>query len=317
MKIMKTTIKTLLLVFAVTFFSCQKNDNLSSLTDLSDVQLKSATLTANDVAVESAVEEASYETYFYGEYQHLLRKLAKFKGNGRNLLSGKSNMPYLEGKVPVVSIDTAAAGYPIVISIDYGTGIETKHGRVISGKVEIEISGPKLTDGTTRTVSFIGCSVDTIGIAGGYTETFNGDNTSTRKSTVSSDVTFTLPDGSTIKRSGTKAREWLTGVDTPLDRSDDRIQTTGKTTVVSSTGTYIRQITDAIIHLGDCRYAVQGIVEYTKDGVVIATLNYGDGDCDNLATVTTDGATVEIELKSKGMPRAKTEGVHRGAKKNS
>lgn len=312
---MKTTIKTLLLILTVTFFACQKNDDFSSLTDLTDVQLKSATLAVNDVAVEAVAEVASYETYFYSEYQHLLRGLAHMKGNNRDLFSGRGNMHYMNGQAPVVSIDTAEGGYPIVITIDYGTSTETQKGRVIAGKVEIEISGPKNTDGTTRTINYIDCLIDTVAISGTTVETFNGDNTTTRKSTVASNVTFTLPDGTVITREGTNVREWLEGVDTPLDRTDDRIEISGMMTVTSPAGVYVREITTPLIRLGDCRHAVSGIIDFSKDGTSVATLDFGDGECDNLAELTTDGATVEIELKDKGMPKAKTDGHHKGAGK--
>jgi len=318
---MKTTIKAILVITAFAFFSCDKtgtNEGIDlNTTDLSAMQLKSATLAVNDVAVESVAEEANFETDFYGQYEHLLRQLAHFKGNKGNLLAGKGHFHYVEGQLPAVSIDTAEAGYPITIVIDYGTGIETNHGRIISGKVTIEISGAKDVDGSTRLITYENCKIDLIGIDGISTEIFNGDNLTTRKKTSVSDVTFTLADGTVIDRSGNNVHEWLEGLNTPLERDDDRIQVTGSINFVSSTGdTYSRVITEPLIRLGDCKHPVEGIVSYSKNDLVVGELNYGDGICDNLATLTTDGATVEIELKGEGkMPKAKTEGQHKGGKK--
>lgn len=309
---MKTTIKALLVFVSVGLFSCQQNDEMSSLSDLNELQLKSATIAANDVAVEAAADEATYESYFYGEYERLLRNFAFVKKSKFDLLKGKGKFHYVDGQAPVVSIDTAAGGYPITILIDYGTGIETHKGKVISGKVSIEISGPRKTDGTSRTVKFMACAIDSIGIDGVIKETFNGDNTVTRKSTFESDVTYTLPDASTVTRVGTSVREWLQGLDTPTDRSDDRIQTTGSILVSTSAGDkFIRLIKTPVIRLGDCKYPVEGTIQYTKNGTEFALLDYGSGECDNLATVTTDGTTVEIELKAKGMPKAKHKGHKR------
>jgi len=94
------------------------------------------------------------------------------------------------------------------------------------------------------------------------------------------------------------------------------IQITGSVEVKSSTGdTYTRVITEAVIRLGECNHPVQGIVTYSKNGELTGELNYGDGTCDNLASLTTNGATVEITLKDKGMPKANTEGMHEGGKK--
>jgi hypothetical protein len=320
---MKTTIKAILVITAFAFFACDKtgtNDGIDlTTTDLSVSQLKSATLAVNDVAVESVAEEANFEADFYGGYEQMLRQLAETKGKKSDLLAGKGKFHYVEGDLPVVSIVTATEGYPITITIDYGTtGTETNHGRVITGIVTIVISGAKDTEGSTRTITYTNCTIDGIGINGISTETFNGDNLLSRKITCTSDVTFTLADGTTVlKRVGNDVREWLEGVGTPMERDDDRIQVTGSVEVESSTGdTYSRVITVPLIRLGDCKHPVEGIVTFSKANVVTATLDYGDGTCDNLAVLTTDGVPVEIELKGDGkMPKAKTEGEHKGMPK--
>lgn len=304
---MKTKISILLLILSLAFFSCQKKNDLTTVDQAVSV-LKSATIAVNDVAVESVAQEANYETDFYGEYEHLLRDLAHFKGKKGDLLAGRKDMHYVDGQSPVVSIDTAAAGYPITITIEYGTSTATQHGRVISGTVKIELSGAKNTDGSTQKISYINCTIDSIGINGTSTETFNGDNTTTRKTSNTSNVKFTLADGTVIERIGTDVREWLKGLDTPTDRSDDMIQTTGSIDVKSSTGdSYTRLIKDPLIQIGDCHHPVKGIVQYSKNGSLIAELNYGDGTCDNIAQLTTNGTTVEIELQGK-MPKADLDG---------
>ncbi len=313
LKIMKTTIKALLVILTFAFFSCQKNDVIepSPSTDLNSVQLKSATIAVNDVAVESVSDEANYETYFYGEYEHLLRQLAQTKGRMGNLMAGQTGMHYMNGSAPNVSIDNAAAGYPITITVDYGTGTETHHGKMISGKVVIEISGAKNVDGSTRTISFINCVIDSIGINGKNIETFNGDNLTTAKMTTLSDVNFTLVNGTVISRVGNNVKEWLKGMDTQLERDDDMMQITGTINVKSSTGeNYSRVISDPLIRLGDCNYPVQGIVKYNQNGNEIASLDYGTGICDNLAELTSGGKTVEIVLKDHAMPEAMTDGQH-------
>jgi hypothetical protein len=305
---MKTKILGLLVIFSFVFFSCQKKNDLAT-SDQSANLLKSATIAVNDVAIQSVALEANFETDFYAGYEHLLRQLAHFKGRKGNLLEGKKDMMhYMGGQSPVVSIDTAATGYPINISIDYGTGTATNHGRSISGVVKIEISAAKNTDGSTWKITFINCVIDSIGINGTSTETFNGDNKTTRKMTVVSNATFTLPNGTILERSGNDVREWLKGLDTTTDRTDDMIQTTGSINVKSSTSNaYSRVITEPLINLGDCRHPVSGIVTYSQNGAVIATLNYGDGTCDNLAQLTTNGTTIDIELQGK-MPKADLDG---------
>ena len=298
---MKTKISVLLVIISIAFFSCQKSD-VSSSSDASAALLKSGTIAATDVAVQSASVEATFEADFYAGFEHLLRELSHVKGKKGNLLAGHGGLHYVLGETPVVTIDTAAAGYPITITIDYGTGIETNHGKVISGTVKIAIYGDKNTDGSTREITFENCAIDTIGINGSSIEQFIGDNTTTRKITNNSDVTFTITDGATLIRKGTETSEWLAGLATTEDRDDDKIVITGSITVQNTTDniTYSKTITDGLVKLGDCRDIVSGKVEYSQGAVVIATLDYGDGTCDEVASLTTGGTTTEITLKGPG-----------------
>jgi len=321
---MKTTIKAILVISIFAFFACDKSSTSGgedlTATDLSSTQLKSASIAVNDVAIESVAEDANIEIEFYAGYENMLRQLAHFKGKKGNLLAGMGHFHYVEGQLPAVSIDTAEAGYPITILIDYGAGIQTNHGRVISGKVTIELSGPHDTDGSKRTVTYDNCAIDLIKINGVRTETFNGDNKTTRKITCESNVTFILADGTNLAWNGTDVRDWIAGLDTPKERDDDQIQITGKVLVISTltdvngvvtTDNYSREIIVPLLRIEDCKHPVSGTIELKKNDAT-ATLDYGDGTCDNLATLTTGDATVEIELKDLGMPKAKTEGQHKG-----
>ncbi len=294
---MKTKILVLSLFSAVVFFACQKNDDSSS-TDQSASLLKSATIATSDVAVQSASIESSLEADFYAGYERILRQLSHVKGKKGDLLRGQGAFHYIQGELPTVSIDTATTGYPITIVIDYGDGIETNHEKIIKGKVTIVMNGAKNTDGSTREITYSNCAVDTISINGLSIEKFIGDNTTTRKITSSSDVTFAITNGATFVRKGDETTEWLAGVSTPKDRSDDKVVVTGAISVDNTTDniSYSKTITSGLVKLGDCSYIVSGTVEYKQAGTVIATLDYGDGTCDNLATLTVGGTTTEVTL---------------------
>jgi hypothetical protein len=298
---MKNRILALSAILSLAVVSCQNNDDLENTE--SALLLKSATIATSDVAIESVAQETSYEADFYSEYEHILRKLSHFKGRKGNLLAGKDHNHYVASEMPVVSIDTAAAGYPIYISIDYGDGIETTHGKVISGLVKIEITGVKNTDGSKRIIDFVDCKIDTIAVAGTSTELYNSDNTTTRSIKLTSNVTFTVDDGAVLNRVGNEVRTWTAGLSTAQERNDDVIETSGSVNVTSNDGnTYSKTITKNLIHTGDCHSIVEGVVEYKQNSTVLATLDYGDGTCDNVATLTTGGTITEIQLKN---PKAK------------
>ena len=54
-----------------------------------------------------------------------------------------------------------------------------------------------------------------------------------------------------------------------------------------------------------CDYVVKGKIEYIKNGVVVATVDFGDGECDHIATKTVYGVDKEIKLNKKGKKHKK------------
>jgi hypothetical protein len=62
---------------------------------------------------------------------------------------------------------------------------------------------------------------------------------------------------------------------------------------------YDKVIVDPIVHSQSCDYPVAGIIEFYDNGVLIATIDFGDGTCDDLATKTTDDGTTTFTLKRK------------------
>ena len=63
---------------------------------------------------------------------------------------------------------------------------------------------------------------------------------------------------------------------------------------------YKRNILKPLVKIDGCDYIVEGKIEYIKKGVVVATVDFGDGECDNIATKTVDGVDHEIKLNKKG-----------------
>ncbi|MBN2805702.1 MAG: hypothetical protein JXR22_03510 [Prolixibacteraceae bacterium] len=313
---MKTNTLSIFILLAITLFSCENivTPELSD-TDTNELVLKSAEIAENDILIESVSDEFVVEAEFFAEMEGLLKQLARVKG-GKNLMEGHQGMRYHDGFGPAVSVDTAETGYPVVITLDYGEGVELRNGRIITGLVSIELSAQRGTDGAIRTITYSNCTIDSVGINGVVTETFNGDLLTIRTVNSISAVTFVMADGTVIEREGTHTRNWLAGLDTPEERDDDVIEITGSVTAQTSSGnTWARNIVEALIRTGDCRHHVQGVVEISQNGTLLASLNFGDGACDNLATMTVNGETIEIELQDR-KPKANVEKYRSQGKRN-
>ena len=62
---------------------------------------------------------------------------------------------------------------------------------------------------------------------------------------------------------------------------------------------YKKNILKPLVKIDGCDYIVEGKIEYTKNGAVVATVDFGDGQCDNIATKTVDGVDHEFKLDKK------------------
>ena len=70
-----------------------------------------------------------------------------------------------------------------------------------------------------------------------------------------------------------------------------------KSSNTDNTNTYTKNILIPFEKIDGCDYVVKGKIEYIKDGTVVATLDYGDGQCDDIATKTVDGVDHDIKIK--------------------
>jgi len=304
---MKTPIVLVLFLMVSLMFSCNESSIIDSDTGKELAIEKSSTLAVNEIMMESAIEEGNYEAGFYSETEALLRKIAHINGRHNKLVNWNQSMRYKEGQCPNVSINsTDSVKYPVTITLDYGDSTILKNGRVLSGTIVVEISAPRGTDGATRTITYSNYSVDSVTVNGVVKEVFNVAESVDK--VLSGKLVFTLADGSTIEREEAKTHKWLSGLDTPLDHSDDQLEVTGTVKATASTGeSYKKEITKPLLKTGECRHYVQGEVTVYQNNELLFVLDYGNGECDNQATLTTQGETLTIDLKEK-KPKAERKG---------
>lgn len=287
---MKKYVGFTVLVLSVGLFSCQ-NENEGSQLINEELSEKSTQIAMNEVAMENATTEIDYEVDFYANAELVL---SQWKGMGKHW--GWSNgLRYKLNQCPRLNMEIENGGYPKIITLDYGDSTVLHNGKVLSGVIVIEISGPRSDENYTRLVTYENFGVDSLLINGTAKVTTNRDEDVFR--TFTSDITFTLADGTTIDRTSVREWEWIEGMDTELEQNDDMVQITGYTNAVTSDGDeYKKEIVEPLIRMRDCRYIVQGVVEITLNGELVSSLDYGDGECDDVAILTQDGETAEVDL---------------------
>jgi len=108
-------------------------------------------------------------------------------------------------------------------------------------------------------------------------------------------ITFT--DGKTYTRNFTRTRTWVAGFDTPYYVWDDVFEVTGNSYGINRNGNaYTHTIMNPLRIERACRFIVSGTTEVLVNDKTI-TFDYGDGTCDNLATITYNGQTKEVKLR--------------------
>jgi len=205
---------------------------------------------------------------------------------------------------PIIYVDHNDSTYwPKTVTIDFGTdGCEGPWGTIRKGKIIIHITGRYLREGSVRTVTLVDFSVNGFQVEGTRTTTNEGRNDDEFLvfSIVLEDGKVTTPEGIEITRGFTRTRTWIEGEQTPRWRWDDKYLIDGEATGINRLGkTYTRTIIEPLLVATSCRWIMSGTVEIQPEDRSLILLDFGTGECDDLATVTVDGVTEEITLKGK------------------
>lgn len=266
----------------VTLISCKKD---TSPLDQNTINL----------ADDEAVSEAVFEDLF-NSVDNATIALDEVMKNG----DYKSDFLVTEDKCPAVSVENPETGiWPKVITIDYGSGCTGFYNHTRSGKIIVEVTGPRRLEGSRRRVTFDNYYFNGIKVEG--VKVFENLGANENQNFVIS-VTLTngrlvLPDGKTIERTVDHKREWIAGFMTP-NLWDDECLVTGSATGKNAEDiTYVRTISTPLHWKRVCEFIVSGIIEIEREGEEAFNLDYGDGECDNKALVSRGEESKEIELR--------------------
>ncbi|HKI89452.1 MAG TPA: hypothetical protein VKA38_10510 [Draconibacterium sp.] len=287
---MKKLIGLSIIALSVILFSCN-NEKVTNPANDEVLTEKAAQITLNEAEMESASLEVNYEVDFYANAEV---RLCNGFGMGK-LWKWGNHLRYRINNCPLVNIESETGGYPKTITLDYGDSTVLRNGKVLSGVVLIEISGPRSSEDYTRLITYQDFGVDSVLINGTASVAFTKGEDVFR--TFESTIIFTLADGTTVNRESVRQWQWIEGMNTDVDQTDDMIQITGYTNAETSDGdVYKKEIVDPLIRIRDCPYIVQGVVDISMNGDLISSLDYGEGECNDMAILTKDGETYEVEL---------------------
>lgn len=196
------------------------------------------------------------------------------------------------------TVTVSGDGFPKEIVIEYGEGCTGRRGLEKRGTITIQMSDTILVAGATYTITTENLTVGERSMERTATVTNEGQNGDGNWviSSVSSSTTSFERDGENyvIVREKSVTNEWMSGFDTPEIEDDQLVRNGTGTITVNDELKFNRIVSD--LHIDrSCMYPLSGTVEITKDGEAL-NIDYGDGECDNIAVVTKDGESEEIEL---------------------
>jgi hypothetical protein len=280
---MKTKILGLLVVCGLSLLSCQKED-LGSTADEAKVNAK-IDLANDDVSdlVENAYDATA----------------ANASGRGLESANSQSNLPACATVTRNPTFGTAVqVGQTVTKTIDFGTvGCPMANGNVLRGQIIVSFVYQPTAASQTINYEFVNFYHNNIKIVGNknFTRTFEQNLPVV---VMNMDLTATFPDGRMFDRVGTRTRRITAGYDTPL-LSDNVYQVTGNwTTTYPNLADQVSTITSPLIVKMSCALTskpliVQGVITFERPAQT-STLNYGSGDCDNLAVFTINGNAYNI-----------------------
>lgn len=196
-------------------------------------------------------------------------------------------------------------GTEVTKTITFGTeaeGCTLANGNVVKGTIIVTFTYQPGATSHTINYQFVNFYHNLIELNGNrtFTRTLNPE-TQIPIVVMNMDMTAAFPDGRTFTRIGTRTRTIIVGFDTPNILSDNIYQVTGNwTTTFPNTNIQTSTITTPLLVKMSCIAAnkpllVQGVITYERDDNS-ATLDYGTGDCDNLAVYTINGNSYDIVI---------------------
>jgi hypothetical protein len=281
---MKTKIFLMIAAMAVlSFSSCKKDSALIEQTTI-------------DLADDDAVSDAVYEDVFNTADNATI--ILDLLGKSAD---AKSEVIIADSCPTITITRPGTAVWPKIVTVDYGTSCAGINNNVRSGKIVIEVTGPRVQNGSKRTVTFVNYFFNGIKVEG--TKVLENMGLNTNQNLVFSikltGGKLTLPDGKFIERSFTHQREW-TACFLTKNIWDDECLISGYATGKNINGlAYKNTIMTALQWKRACVFIVAGVVKIERTGAQPVELNYGTGDCDAKAVVTRGGESKEILLKNK------------------
>jgi hypothetical protein len=270
-----------------------------------DIVKNTTQLTSDDAIVNSKIDLASDDIATIADqlFDNIDSNTITYRtiNNNNSIFSNCATIT----RVPAFGIPLIP-GTQVTKTIDFGTtGCTLNNGNVVRGKIIISFVFQPTAVSHTVTYTFDNFYHNNIKFVG--TKTFTRSMT-TQTATAAPhpivvmelDMTITLPNGDEYERVGTRTRELIEGFYTP-NFMDNIYKITGNWTTTAPNGSqHTATITEPLRAKMSCiavnkPILAKGIIAFVRNNIT-STLNYGNGECDNIAVFTINGISYTITI---------------------
>ncbi len=205
---------------------------------------------------------------------------------------------FLFAPCATITVDTVVM--PHLMTIDFGVeNCLCRDGNYRRGQIVVTFTGRYREPGTIRTHTFVDYYVNDNHVEGTSTISnlgFNENDDIYYSIVVEGSITFVGGEG-TISWTANHIRTWIEGYET-MTWMDDIYLIEGESSITHlNDNTTTREILTPLRRELTCPHFVSGTIEITPEERPVRVLDFGDGNCDNIATVTINGNTYTIRLR--------------------
>jgi hypothetical protein len=283
----------------LTVISCKKETSRSGTDDQEEIQ-------ASQVSGES---DAEAEGIFSSLFDDAMGANNDVGVSGSGVFFGRTDTLTPVVRCFYVSINqTNNNTLPVRIVVDFGTtGCPGPDGHVRRGKVITDYTARLTYPGAVATTEFDGYYVDNIKVEGRHVITNIGTivplSRKFRLEVINGKLT--KANGDYTEWNSTRTITQIEGLGTPDLPIDDIFKVEGTSRGRSLRGNLLvsweSTITEPLIRRVTCRWIVKGRIKTVRvntpgNSPWIAVLDFGDGACNDQATITINGRTIQITL---------------------
>jgi hypothetical protein len=191
--------------------------------------------------------------------------------------------------------------FPKTLVVDFGVdGCADAAGITRKGKITVTLSDKYRNVGSVATLTTDNYYVQEYKVEGVKTVTNKGENArgNLEYSVEIKNGKVTYPNGDITTLESSRLREWVEGQNTVLNPFDDVYSITGTANGNSrEQRKYTLTITSPLIIQLNCRWIKKGALEIQPEDLKLRVVDYGDGACDNDATVTIGKKVYNVKMK--------------------